>query len=672
MSTLYPEIARKAVEVLRALPVVIPETGVIAGLALYHQPIDRQSYASDNLHFPMGMSFMTRGVTGVAEYAHEKLRNCAGERSRAMYESIETVYREIAAYFRRHLPVLDEMIACAGGDEKARLETMRTSLDALSRGKPESFLQAVQLYYLMWRLRCPISLSAMGRTDMHLYPFYQADIEKGALTQEAALEILCQLWNRINECGSGDTLVNVMVGGQDAQGQDTTNDLSVLMLKASFIVRKTEPHINVRIHKNTRPDLIEAACRLLQLGHGQPTLYFDEAALKGFDAQGIPREMAVCYANDGCTEIVFDGLSHIDFNHIDAVAAFELALNNGSLTPKNPEKIAYYHRDHMARYYKPEVYEGFESGDTDSLQSFDEFYEIFLRQYRYQVDRKLKRMREVYDEGLVDDSSPIINGSFEPVMERGVDYMGGGLPVINLSTFMGSIPTVADCLMGVKKAVFEDKIVDMPTLKKALAANFEGYEPLRAYLLKAPKFGNDVDEVDLLAADIARRACDWADEFSDQCGVRIFSALVGWRFLQESYGVGATPDGRRYGDPVAEHYCATPGRAKNGPTALINSISKAPLYRASGVAAAHITLPSATVPPGEAGVQLLRSLLTTAMDKGLMMLNIAIYDLESLLNAQKEPEKYTDLIVRVWGFNARFIDLCREMQEHVIRRVMNG
>lgn len=671
MVACYQELTEKTIEIIRSLPVEIPQKGKIAGFTRCTHPEAARARQTDNLHYPMGTAFLKLGVQGIAAFAERQLSLCENAKEAGLLSGIAAVYREIAAYFSRYVPELDARLAReTDTEERERLSIMRENMAILSCDRPRTFAQAVQLMYLMGRIRCMNANGAcIGRLDVQLYPVYLEDKANG-LTDEAALDWICQYWERLNECASGDTLVNVMVGGQDAQGNDTTNELSLLMLRASGMVRKSEPHINVRYHKNAPPELMEEAYRLQMLGHGQATLYNDEVILPAFAEAGIPPEQACCYANDGCTEIVFDGLSDIKFNHTDAVAVLELALNNGSLTPKEAREVPYFHRTHQKKYYTPSVQCGFASGQTDNLTSYEEFYRIFLRQYRHQMEFKMSRLWNHHESRKEEETSLILNGTFESVLESRRHALGGGLPMSSLMCFAGSIPTVADCLAAMKKVVFEEKKASIPELKRALAANFEGYEALRGMLLRAPKFGNDDDEVDAIAADIAGHVCDWADEFYERTGVRIFMALVGWRFLQEAYGVGATPDGRKYADPVAEHYCATPGRAVKGPTALLNSITKAPLYRACGVAATHITLPASMASNEQEGLAILRALNMAAVQQGAVMLNIAIYDVESLRQAQLHPEKYEDLIVRVWGFSARFIDLSREMQEHVIRRVL--
>ena len=672
MTEIYQNILNNNVQTIRSLPVVIPNEGTILGFNHYSSDSTGSFRMYDNNHYPMGTSYLKFGVRGVAEMAGNGISGDNDEEQNDILIGIRAVYLELAAYFERYIQPLEDKIKETNDKaEIKRLHTVLQNIQVIAKEKPQTFAQAIQLFYFMWRIRCMDSCACIGRLDVHLKPFYEADIQAGIITQDEALELICQLWNIINECGSGDTLINVMVGGQGEDGSDDSSDLSVLMLRASRLVKKTEPHINVRYHKNVRSDLMDEAFKVQLMGHGQATIYNDEVIIPSLIEHGVPREYAHRYTNDGCTEIMIDGGSAISFNHIDAVAVFELALNNGRLTSKDAKEIRYFHKTNTPSIYTPDVIYGFESGETDDLESFDQFYHVFLRQYRFQVEEKLKMMYHDYQSQKSLHASFFLNGTYETVLTSKTGIFSGGLPVDCFMTFLGSIPTVADCLMGLKEVVFEDKLYSLQEVKQALEANFEGYEEMRSTLLNAPKFGNDIDEVDFLSADIVKHACDWADEFYKETGFCVFPALVGWRFIEEAYGVGATPDGRSYGDPIAEHYCATPGKAVKGPTALINSICKASLYRAIGVAASHISLPAVISENEENGSALLKALVLAGFDQGMVMINIAMYDVESMKKAQLNPELYQDLIVRVWGFSAKFVDLSHEMQDHIISRVLN-
>ncbi len=654
--------------VIKNLPVCIPAKGMIVGFANINIDKAREHRLYDNFHYPLGTSYLTRGVLGVAEKAKENAEKYPDNKE--FFLGIERVYREISDFIARHQYPLEEMLKVADSkSEIERLERILTNIRVLAKGKPQTLEQAVQLIWFMYRIRSINRGSCIGRLDVRLGSFYKNDIKNGMTTEEKAFDLICELWERINETGSGDTLINVMVGGKNADGSDASNDLSVLMLKASRKVRKTEPHINVRYHKNIRPDLMEEAYRVQLMGHGQAAVYNDDVIIPNLLAHGISEECAYNYTNDGCTEITFDGMSDIHFNHLDVVSTFELALNNGKKTPKNKKPVPYVSKDHKAKEYMASVKEDYKSGETDSLNDFEEFFEIFMDQYGYQITDKCMSLHRQCMRRGGNEPPYALQGTFENVLNTGKPMMKGGMNTTCYMLFLGSIPTAADCLAAIKENVFDKKRYTIPQIKEALAANFEGYEVMRAHLLASPKFGNDDDYVDLISARIVDRAIDIMDKLSSEYGMYFAPALVGWRFIQEAHDVGATPDGRKYTDPIAEHYCPTPGRAINGPTAIINSVTKAPLYRAGGVAATHISLPMSLTKNEESGLALLRAIHIAAFERGIVMMATAFYDAELLRKAQCNPEQYPDLIVRVWGFSARFIDLCKEMQDHVISRV---
>ena len=560
------------------------------------------------------------------------------------------------------------------GDPTGRLAEIAANLRVLAVGAPQTFEQAVQLFFLMWSIRGVNCCSCIGRLDVHLSPFYQADTEAGRTTRDEAFRLLCELWERLNTWGSGDTLMNVMVGGCNPDGSDASSEISLMMLEASYHVRRTEPHINVRVHRNIRPDILEAVYRLQYLGHGQATIYNDDVVIPSMLRCGIPAQWAYRYANDGCTEIVWDGGGRIDFSHVDAVAAVELALYNGRLAPKPQEAIRYYHKNDSPTVPQLHIVEGFESGAAEVCTSFEDFYALFMRQYLHQIERQIFFLREQNRE--LRDQAPtalfFLNGTYDEVLESGVGLLRGGLPMDSYMVFLGSIPTVADCLAAMKRVIFEEKRYSVAALKTALEANFDGYEEMRQHLLSVPKFGNDIDEVDGIAARLVADCCDYIDAYRAKEKFPVFPALIGWLFLQEAYSILATPDGRKRKEPIAEHYCATPGKAVRGVTALINSIAKAPLSRALGVAATHLSLPRNFAGSMEDGISILRVLNQVCLEKGLMEFNIAIYDADTLRDAQEHPDRHRDLIVRVWGFCARFIDLSREMQDHVLRRILTS
>ncbi len=666
---MYGFVIDNTLEVLAALPVPVPSQGSIAGFASEYQLPYQSMFIGDNYHYPMGTAYLKLGLLGVAEKAAASAGKVDGAQNKSLLRGIQQVYQAIAAWVGRYA---DAVEAAAG--ECPRLQRIGVNLRALSQRAPAHFDEALQLTYLMWKLRCLCKPGAdIGRLDVHLRPWFEADIASGYTTEEQVLDGLCDFWELLNQNDSGDTLINIMVGGKNPDGSDAGSRLSVLMLQATQRCRKSEPHINVRVHPNLHPDIYRAMLQVQLMGQGQATVYNDEVIIPGLIAYGVPEELAYCYTNDGCTEIMLDGYSGIDFAHVDAVATFELAFNNGSWAERTYRKpVSYFHKDGDVNFYTPDCAVGFESGRIEECQDFDSFYQQFLRQYRFQVRNKciiLQRIEEDRKKGAI--TSVLLNGTYDYILDSGLDILRGGFPFQAYMMFAGSIPTVADCLIAVKELVFDRKLYTVAQIKEAIRVNFEGFEPMRRQMAACPKFGNDVESVDALAADIAGNFVSWLEEFRVQTGFAVMPALLGWRFLEEAHGVAATPDGRRYADPIAEHYCATPGRAVSGPTALIQSIGRArdTIAKAIGVCAVHVTLPRNLGNNDAESLTILDGLVSAAIDRGLNQMNIAIYDARLLRQAQQDPDNHRDVIVRVWGYSARFVDLCEEMQEHVISRV---
>ncbi len=664
---MYENLLKMSISIIEGLSTPIPEKGRIAGLGISTPGNGRLISTGDNVHFPLGTAYLTLGVRGVAKKATENAKEKTGD-EKDLLEGISAVYHALGDYFARYSAVLLN-------EEDPRLKRIGENIRVLSESAPQNFEQAVQLFALIWMIRnLNRAGGTLGRLDVQLYPFYKKDMEKGILTEEETVQILSDFWVLIDENQSGDTLNNVMVGGKNPDGTVAGGRLSALIIKAKRLTVGSEPHINVRVHEGMREDVRDEMLSLQALGHGQATMYNDEVIIPEMLRVGIPEEIAFSYANDGCTEVVLEGNAGIDFFHIDAVATFELAFNNGSWAKRcYREKVKYWKDNQVAKFYTPDAIAGFESGRIEDCKDFDEFYRCFLKQYKFQLMHKCQKLLRLHEDRMIGgEASLLLNGSFDYILSSGKDVFRGGFPWQWYMMFSGSIPTVADCLVAVKKLIFEKKAYTISQVKEAIYHNFEGFEEMRAEMLSQPKFGNDLDEVDLIAADIAKKYCLWLEKFGKETGFTIYPALLGWRFLEEAYGTSATPDGRKYGDPIAEHYCATPGKAVKGPTAHIASIAKAKeaLGKAIGVGAVHITLPASLGKDEKEKKMLLSAIGQAAFKEGLNQMNIALYDVDLLRRAQKDPENHRDVIVRVWGYSARFVDLCREMQEHVIGRIV--
>lgn len=258
----------------------------------------------------------------------------------------------------------------------------------------------------------------------------------------------------------------------------------------------------------------------------------------------------------------------------------------------------------------------------------------------------------------------------EACLRTGKDPLrGGGFSVPNYQLLSGTVTTAADCLRAVELCVFEKGFCTLLQLRDALAVNFEGEEVLRQRLLHAPKYGNGESRVDELAAMIAQRFLDQVNAYRSQSGKRIWPGLYNIDFKIMANTTGATPDGRKFRDAIGEHCSPTPGAAEKGPTAILESASRLPMDQGYASSPLHLTLDKNGFVMGADRKGVIRQLVKTAERYGVPVLNLSMYDRRELMDAREHPERHKDLIVRVWGFNARFVELDDELQEHIIRRI---
>ena len=356
---------------------------------------------------------------------------------------------------------------------------------------------------------------------------------------------------------------------------------------------------------------------------------------------------------------------------MESVKSLELALFRGQENPSTPFRPF----TKWAHFQKPGVYRtrltlGHDSGDFSRMTSFDEVCTAFLDQYGYQIDRYMDVLAQEVLKNASEDvfhTSPIVAGLNEKALDTGVDPMRGGWPVPNYQLLSGSIPTLADALYAIQEGVFARGLCTMEELIHALSVDFEGYEDLRLALKKLPKFGNDADAVDQLAADLAAFFCQRVEDYPTPLGIKPLPGIYNIDFNTFAGSIGATPDGRKGGELICEHYSPTPGNAKNGPTAVIQSAAKADLRRGCASSPLYLVLPRGL---GAVDIRLITRMMKSCGEAGLPVVSISIYDKSVLEDALLHPEKHEDLVVRVWGFNARFIDLDEGLKRHVMSRIL--
>lgn len=535
--------------------------------------------------------------------------------------------------------------------EVARLRLLAEACERVPAEGARSFPEAIQALWLAHVLTCGedgINANSLGRLDQILYPYYAADLAARRLDRGQAREWLeelaCRLYLEYD-------VQAIVLGGCDAQGRDAVNDLSYLFLEATRNVGVIRD-LSVRLHRASPPDFIQLVSELIAQGGGIPFLFNDDCFLPALTQRGIALADARDYAPIGCIELTIPGRAnpHAVSGWFNSAKCLELALFDGQ-DPRTGEQL------------------GPRTGAFTACPDFP----AFLDAYRRQVADLARRMVYHCNRGELAqrEGGPLPCWSIltDDCIRRGRDITDGGAVYHYHSIcFLGTANT-ADSLAALKKLVFETPQVDRAELLAALRDNFQGHESLRQMLLaRAPKYGNDQAEVDELACLVASDFIDLMDTMRSPLGGRYFVHLFSF-LCNIGFGktVGATPDGRLAGEPLAYSLSAHQGRDVEGVTAMLNSLARLPHRRAAGASAAIIDLDPQLV-KGAAGVRTLAQLIATAIGMGIGQLQWNVTTAERLRQAQADPERYGNIPVRVAGYSQLFRLVAPELQEHLIAR----
>jgi len=511
-------------------------------------------------------------------------------------------------------------------------------MEYLSENPPRTFGEAVQLVYSFHTMMQIDDRYAMafGRLDQYLYPFYVAD----GRPEEYALRILEHFFAKIT---ADEDVQNIAIGGvRPEDGSDATNELSFLILEACKRIGRPGGNVTARINRNTPPEFVEKCAEVIRTGIGYPAVVNDEVMVPALIDLGIPDEDARDYCFVGCIETSIPGKSapwaDSRFNLLRCV---DLALHNG---------------DHP---------------------TWDAFYEAYLKQMRTELRAHVEQMdtMKMPTHARPDDfTSPLMSALTADCIERGLDLNDGGAryPANHGVAGMG-IGVTADALAAVKRFVYDEPRFSLADLRRMLEVNFEGFEAERRLLLTgAPKYGNDIAEVDEIAVRATR---DFGTELlkyrTPQGGYYWGLMAANVQNIAAGRELGASPDGRLACQPVSDAASPTFGRDVSGVTATIRSISKLPYGCCQGGNVVNIKLHPSAV-EGEAGLKALAALIRACFRLGGEELQFNTVDSRVLRDAMEHPEDYGDLVVRVSGFSAHFATLDRVVQEDILARTEHG
>ena len=623
---------------------------------------------------------LEKGFSGIKKEAQERLDALDADSAVDTMEKKPFLEAEILTcdaiviWANRHAD-LAEKLAAEEKDEKRKKEllTIAENSRRVPEFPPENFYQAVQSqWYTQMFSRIEQKTGTIisnGRMDQYLYPLYKADIEKGILTPEQAQELLECEWVEMSEfidlylSETGGAFNEgyahweaVTIGGVDKEGNDAVNDLTYLFLKSKRDFPLNYPDLAARIHMLSPKRYLYEVAQTIKEGSGFPKLINDDEVVPLLLAKGATLEEAYDYSVSGCSECRMPNRDTYTSPcaYINFAAALEAALYNGKMEKYGDELI------------------GLQTGELEDFETFEDFLEAYIKQQRYFIRHAFIQQHEIIRLRAQHFASPLgstlhklCRDSFKDLHQPEIP---GGID-LGYFEFIG-YGTVIDSLAAVKKWVFEEKKITPQELKEALHHNFEGYEHIRELLQSAPAYGNNNAYADEIGKRLEKEALDFAAKYSDELGVHLDLRLVPFT-SHVPFGkvVGATPNGRKACVPLSDGSSASQGMDKQGPTAVLlsNYATKNRNYRQRAARLLNIKLSPSCV-QGEIGTKKLVQFIQAWHDLRLWHIQFNVINTETLKKAQKEPENYRSLLVRVAGYSAYFTELSKDLQDDIIAR----
>lgn len=663
------------------------------------------------------------GYEGIIKKAEQELSECNvgdgdyAERSHFL-QAVILSCQAVIEYARRYSTLAQEMAErCTDAARKEELLRIAENCSRVPAKGAQNFYEACQSFWFVQQL---IQLESSGhsispgRFDQYMYPYYKKDMENGNISREFAQELMDCIWvklNDLNKCRdavsaegfAGYSLFqNLIAGGQNKEGEDVTNDLSFMCIQASMHVRLPQPSLSVRVWNGSPHEFLIKAAELTRTGIGLPAYYNDEVIIPSLQNRGLSLEDAREYNIIGCVEPQKAGKTEgwHDAAFFNMCRPLELVFANGE---DKGEMV------------------GVPTGEVTEMSSFEEFYNAYKKQMEYCISLLVNADNAIDVAHAKRCPLPFLSCMVDDCLKRGKSVQEGGA-VYNFTGPQGfGIANMADSLFAVRKLVYEEKKVTMEEMKEALAWNFgkgldqqsvsdtaeavlrkmkdagqkidentvssilkavmnaqpgeekmKRYEEIHNMIEEVPKFGNDIPEVDYFARDVAYTYTKPLQNYKNPRGGQFQAGLYPVSANVPLGGqTGATPDGRYAHTPVADGVSPSAGKDVNGPTAAATSVSRLDHFIVSnGTLFNQKFHPSAL--SGREGLEKFVALIRSYFDQKGMHMQFNVVDRDTLLDAQKYPEKYKHLVVRVAGYSALFTTLSRSLQDDIIRRTEQG
>jgi len=616
------------------------------------------------------------GLKGIKEEINEKIKHLdlttsEGLDKKIFYEAALICCDAVINYSKRYARVALDLAAKEENPvRKKELEKIADVCGWIPENPARDIwdaIQVVQFMQLLIQIETNGDSVSPGRLDQYLYPYYKKDLEEGRYTREQIQELLDCLWIKFNEIVKvqdsesvhihpGFPLTpNLTIGGLTPEGEDATNELSFLMLNSQEHIRLTNPQFTVRIHKDTPNEFKLRAAEVIKLGTGMPALFGDERCIEALHKKypDIPMDRIRDYRIVGCVELAPRGFQgRITGGWFNVARVVDLALNNG-VDRLTGEQL------------------GPKTGEPEDFKDFNDVLEAVRKQAEY-FTKQLVINAAVVDK-VQNQNTPHIFLSCltEGCIEKGKDITTDGSLWGATAAVLVGLATASDSLTAVKKVVFEDKLITMKELKEALDSNYEGErgEEIRRLLLNAPKYGNDDDYADEVMRKMSSIFFDVIESHKDIDGrpFAVFVLTLGGT-VAHGWKTGATANGRKAKEPVSDSLSPVNGADKEGPTAVLLSASKIDQSRLAAGNVLNLKFSKTAFGEGESLQKFVDLVDAYLIDLKGQEVQFNVVDAKILREAQKYPERYKDLIIRVAGYSARFVELAKELQDDIIAR----
>ena len=574
-------------------------------------------------------------------------------------------------FAERHAELADRMAATTTDPtRKAELLKIASVCRWVPAHAPRDLWEAIQMYWFV-HLGTVTELNGWdsmnpGHIDQHLFPFYQKGVEEGTLTRDQAKELISCLWIKFNnqpappkvgvtalESGTYNDFTNINIGGVDRDGNSATNELSYMILEIQEELHELQPGLSIHIAENTPDDFLLEGIRVIRQGHGYPSVFNPDTYVKEMTRAGKSLEDAREGGCSGCIEVgAFGKEAYLLTGYLNTPKILEITLNNG-IDPESGKRL------------------GLETGDPRTFKSFEELYDAWHRQMIYFVNLKLsvnnyiERMFSLYA------PATFLSLYIDDCIEKGKDYYSGGARYNTTYIQCTGLGTITDCFTTLKKHVFEDQRYTMDEILEACKKNWDGGEVMRQYIRNhTPFFGNDDPYADDIAVrvyeDLVKAIEGRPNTRGGQTHLNMLSTTCHNYFGSVC---GATPNGRLAHFAISDGTSPAHGSDSHGPTAVIKSLGKLDQTKSGG------TLLNVRFVPNllrrEQDMQKLGHLIRTYFRFGGHHIQFNIVDTATLLDAQKHPDQYRDLLVRVAGYSDYFNDMTEQLQNEIIARTEN-